>query len=443
MGEPARLTGDGGRRADDPRSSTRLLLLRLVGPLLARSAERRAPASAAGWRSGPGRPRLLLIRPDHLGDALLAAPAGLALRRALPDARIEWLVGPWSAEVVARATAADAILTCEFPGFTRRPKGSPWAPYAELVRQARRLRDRDYDAALVLRPDHWWGAMLAAAAGIRERLGYAVAECRPFLTAALPPAAIHASEQSLGLARLAATRFGAEVAAGGDQPRFAIDAAERAWAAALAARASTRPGAPLVAIHPGSGAAVKNWLPERWRAVASEIAATTEAVLVLTGGAAEGPFLEEVARGLVPRPITLAGQTSLGQLAALFERCALVLGGDSGPLHLAAAVGSPTVRLYGPTDPAVFGPRGDPGRQRVLQAGLPCQPCGNIVAPPCGAQSTPACLRVIGVEQVTAAAWGMGVGGRRGRCPVPQHPTPITQHLTPITHHPDADRDRR
>src|SRR3712207_4615798 len=116
---------------------------------------------------------------------------------------------------------------------------------------------------------------------------------------------------------------------------------------------------------------------------------------------------ERIARGLSPRPLVLAGRTSLGQLAALFERCSLVLGGDSGPLHLAAAVGTPTVRLYGPTSQAVFGPWGDPAVQVGIQASLPCQPCGNITVPPCGATGTPACLRVVGPEEVVAAARGI------------------------------------
>jgi len=391
-----------------------LALLRALGPILDR-------VNAAGTSARqPGEPcpaervlaqhdqrvRILLIRPDHLGDALLAAPTGVALRVALPAARIDWLVGPWAAEVVERAGRPNEILTCEFPGFARRPKRSPWEPYGELVRQARRLRVRRYDIALVLRPDHWWGALLTAAAGIPRRLGYRVPECRPFLTDALAvDRGGHAVERGLALARLAARLVDPSAEAARIEPTFSVHAEERAWASARLAAAGVGDDSPLVAIHPGSGAAVKNWLPRRWREVATALQRDLGISLVLTGGTAEAGLLGDVAAALEPPPaLVVAGETTLGQLGALFARCDLVLGGDSGPLHLAAAVGTATVRLYGPTDSAQFGPRGDAARQRVVEATLPCQPCGNIVAPPCGAISAPACLRMIPTEQVVAEA---------------------------------------
>ncbi len=384
----------------------RLTLLRLIGSILGHAARRDDPgARLFPADSAHRRPRLLLIRPDHLGDALLAAPAGRALREALPGAQVDWLVGPWTAEMIRRGWAADEVLTCEFPGFTRRPKGPPWAPYVELARQAARLGRRRYDLALVLRPDHWWGAMLATAAGIPRRIGYAVAECRPFLTQVLPSGVgLHVADQSLALAGAAVELLAPGATITSPAPGFAIRPEERAWAATVAAGAAARDGSPLVAIHPGSGATVKDWLPIHWQAVVTMLADRAGAAFVLTGGRSESGLLSEIADGIEPRPTVLAGRTSLGQLAALFERCALVLGGDSGPLHLAAAVGARTIRVYGPTDVALFGPRGDAARHRVLRAALPCQPCGNLVDPPCGAVSTPACLRAVSPGQVTASA---------------------------------------
>lgn len=372
-------------------------MLRRLGPVIVRLSR------GAGAPVAPSaRARLLLIRPDHLGDVLLAVPAGLALRAALPEAHIDWLVGSWAAEVVRRAPHADTVITCPFPGFTRRPKRSPWEPYVDLIRRARRLRGRGYDLALVLRPDHWWGAMLAAAAGIPHRLGWGVPECLPFLTRALPvDPPLHSVEQGLALAGLATNLMRPAARLPSVEPTFSITPEERARAAELL---PPDPGRPWVAIHPGSGSPLKNWPPARWREVAAVIRGQARARLVLTGGEAETLPLRELVRDMAPPPLVLAGQTSLGELAAVFERCSLVLGGDSGPLHLAQAVGTPTVRVYGPTDPARFGPRGAPERQRVIRAALHCQPCGDIVAPPCGAVSTPACLRVVWPEQVGKAA---------------------------------------
>ena len=138
-------------------------------------------------KSPPSAPRsILLIRPDHLGDMLFLTPALHALRCALPSARITILAGPWSSEVIRDNPDLDAVETCAFPGFERRPKGSALAPYRLLQETARRLRAGAYDTAVVLRFDHWWGAWLAAAAGIPRRIGYDLPETRPFLTQALP-----------------------------------------------------------------------------------------------------------------------------------------------------------------------------------------------------------------------------------------------------------------
>jgi lipopolysaccharide heptosyltransferase II len=359
--------------------------------------------------------RILLIRPDHLGDALLATPTGLALRDAFPEARIDWLVGPWAAEVIRRAPHADAILTCEFPGFTRRAKQSPWQPYLALAREARRLRARGYDLALILRADHWWGALLSIAAGVPCRLGYGVDECRPFLTHQLPvDSTTQSVDQGLALARLAGRILGSGNEVREFEPRFDIRPDERAWARHALEWAENARQGPIVAIHPGSGAVVKNWLPERWNELVAALEKRSGARVVLTGSEAETGLLRQITDRLDTQPLVLSGKTTLGKLAAVFEASSLVVGGDSGPLHLAAAVGTPTVRLYGPTDPALFGPRGDRAAHHVVRASLPCQPCGNIVAPPCGATATPACLRVLSVAHVAD-----GVGRALALAPAP------------------------
>ena len=102
-------------------------------------------------------------------------------------------------------------------------------------------------------------------------------------------------------------------------------------------------------------------------------------------------------------PLALAGRTSVGQLAALQRRAALTLGVDSGPLHLAAAQGAPTVHLYGPGDAGRFGPWGDPARQVVVRAELWCSPCGVFGACPRGL-AQPECMDRIAVAQVLAVA---------------------------------------
>ncbi len=370
------------------REALRLLVLKAVGRLSARRPTPRSPRS------------LLLIRPDHLGDVLFLTPALHALRRALPDARIALLVGPWGREAVRDNADLDDVMICPFPGFERRRKTSLIAPYRLLYAQARTLRGRGYEAAVILRFDHWWGAWLAAAAGIPLRIGYDLPEVRPFLTHALPyrPDRHEVEQNGVLLGSLAG---GLPAPLG--PLRYRVRPEDRAWAATWTAQVGIREGDRIVAIHPGAGARVKQWPARAWAAVADALAARPGVRLVLTGAASEMPLAQAVADAAACHLVNAAGQTSLGQLAALYERCALVLGSDSGPLHLAAAVGAPTVRLYGPVSLAKFGPWGDPERHLALTTPWGCAPCHRLDWPP-ESLAHHACVAAIRPEDVLAAA---------------------------------------
>jgi ADP-heptose:LPS heptosyltransferase len=331
--------------------------------------------AAPGRSPGPEQ-SLLLIRPDHLGDLLFLTPALHALRTALPAARITLLAGTWGLSAVQNNPDLDDVEPCAFPGFERRPKAGLLAPYRLLAEQARALRERSFDAAVILRFDHWWGAWLAAAAGIPRRLGYERPDTRPFLTEALPYRPDrHEVEQNGALLRtLAEPSAPWELG----PTRFAVTETDRAWAGGWLQGRGVRADAPLVAIHAGAGAAVKQWPAPAWAQVANAMAESHGAQILLTGAAGERALAQAIA-GRLDRPaLDAAGETTLGQLAALLERCALALGSDSGPLHLAVAVGAPTVHLYGPVAAAKFGPWGDPARHIVLETGWPCAPCNRL-----------------------------------------------------------------
>ena len=153
-------------KSDPPslRKPLRLALLRAAGIALRPPS----PPPAALQNSSP---RILLIRPDHLGDMLFVTPALRLLRAQLPAAHLTALVGPWAKVVLANNPHLDDIQTLDFPGFTRSAKASPLAPYRYLWFAARRLRAQHFDTAVILRFDHWWGALLAALAGVPRRTG--------------------------------------------------------------------------------------------------------------------------------------------------------------------------------------------------------------------------------------------------------------------------------
>ena len=369
----------------------RLAGLQVIGPRYAR------PRSAAS------EPRsVLLIRPDHLGDMLFATPSFRLLREAWPQARITLLVGPWSQAVVADNPDVDELLICRFPGFERQPKSSAAAPYRLLRATARELAGR-FDAALVLRFDHWWGAWLTAAAGIPRRIGYDRPEMRPFLTDALPYSSQrHEVEQNATL--VAALTPDATARPG--PLRFAVSEPARARAADWLRARGSADGRPLVAIHPGAGAAVKQWPAAAWVEVAARLTAEFDARILLTGGESERPITAAIAAALPQPPLDASGHTNLDQLAALLECCALALGSDSGPLHLAVAVGAPTVHLYGPVSATKFGPWSDSDRHIVLKTNWACSPCDRLDWP-AAELAQHACMATIAPDDVVRAAGGV------------------------------------
>jgi heptosyltransferase-2/heptosyltransferase-3 len=361
-------------------------------------------------RGAGGKPlRILLIRPDHIGDLLFATPALRVLRRACPDAHLAAMVGPWGNAVVENNPNLDEIIVCEFPAFSRKPKTSLIAPYRLAQQWAAQLRPQHFDLAIVLRFDHWWGALLVHLARIPQRLGYAFAECEPFLSQAIPyESRRHEVQQNLTLVEAAVRSMG------GGMPRdplsldFPIREQDHEYIARyLAGRGvppPTRAGQQhLIAIHPGAGAPVKQWLPEAWAQVGDALVASCAARIVITGSRDELDLAWSVSAHMRSDTIVAAGDTSLAQLAALFERCRLVIGPDCGPLHLAVAVGTPTVHLYGPVDATKFGPWGAPEKHVVVTSGRPCIPCNRLDYSTHELPAHP-CVRDIAAESVLEVA---------------------------------------
>ena len=390
-----------------------LLLVRLNGLPRARAAAKKVRATV------PPAPRILLMRPDHLGDMVLTTPVLDALKQRAPDAHITMMVGPWSSEVVARHPAIDRLLVYPFPGF-RRASQNPFSPYILLISAAKQLRRGQYDLAINLRPDFWWGAALTYLAGIPLRAGYALPPGAPFLSHKLPlqsPELASVSNlrlasaglQALGYAPLAEPytpeRYPAVFHAGEEERRQVADRLRSA---------NIDEQTPVIVIHAGTGAAVKLWRNEAWSRCAGEVTKLVSARLtnaapariILTGGKNERPMLEEIASGITV-PALIITDMMVGQLAALLERASLVLGVDNGPLHIAVAQGTPSVGIFGPTDPRIFGPWGDPERHRVVAsvhrcASCPAIPCGRLDFTPDELPLHP-CVRLVTEQEVMAA----------------------------------------
>jgi heptosyltransferase-2/heptosyltransferase-3 len=333
---------------------------------------RTALGNARRRRSYTDTKRILVIRPDHLGDLLFATPALEVLKHeyAFPEAHITGAVGPWGRAMWEGNPNLDALITIPFPGIAGKPSGGPLAPYLLLNKVARRLAREQYDLGIVLRFDHWWGASLLWAAGIPRRYGYDTPGMKTWLNATADYfPGMHEVAQDLRLALIVtastalAEKFEPNREKG--QPPLRPLRLEEPGGEIL----SDWAGPPRrVVIHPGTGAANKLWTISGWAETADRLTGEGWAV-VLTGSPDERALAEAIVAASGSKPLNLVGRTAnLRQLAWVLDRGQIVLGVDSGPLHIAAALGKPTLHLYGPSDERIWGPWGDPQRHRAFRA---------------------------------------------------------------------------
>jgi ADP-heptose:LPS heptosyltransferase len=329
--------------------------------------------------SGPGDPvgRVLVIRYSALGDVVLATSVLTPLRALFPEARLEWVTSP------AYAPLLEGLP--ELAAVHRLGRAGSDAPSALRAR----LRGR-FDLAIDLQEKVKSGLLALAAAP--RRLFFHRRTAAEALRALLG--------RDRPLVRGHATRLYADVLAplGGGPPgppRIALSARGRAEAGGALAEAPR----PLVALAPGATWATKRWAPERFAAVAEALHADGHG-LVLCAGPGDGAAVAAF-RAACRAPIAAdLSSLSVEGLAAALAEVRLLVSCDSGPAHLAGALGTPVLVLFGPTSAVRWAPRA-PGR--ALALGLPCQPCSNH-----GGERCPLghhrCLADLSVETVLGAA---------------------------------------
>jgi ADP-heptose:LPS heptosyltransferase len=346
-------------------------------------------------RRRPDHPRrILLLRLERIGDLLMTLPAIGDVVRAAPGAQIDLVVGSWNAELARSVRGVTHVHTLD-PAWLAR--GHAGASLPALLRAAARWRQHRYDVAINLEPDVRSNLLLAVA-GARWSAGYRSAGGGAALDQALDyQPAQHTVDNGR---RLVAAVFGRAAAADEGVGALEIPERHRIEAAGLLA---DRPG-PLVAVHVSGGRAIKQWDPDRFAAVARALVETRGASIVLTGTPDDRPLIARV-RSQLPADavVDASGLSDLLTVAAVLERCDLMLTGDTGPMHLAAAVGTPIVAVFGPSDPRRYAPRGP--HDRVVRIDLPCAPCNRIRLPPARCTGrTPDCLALVTPERVFEAA---------------------------------------
>jgi ADP-heptose:LPS heptosyltransferase len=296
---------------------------------------------------------VVVLTPGHLGDVLHAVPMLKALRAARPADRLVWLVGPWSESLARRYGETVDEIVVFAPSLPALSRGNPaWRQSAwRQARIAAGLR-REGVAELVA-PMDGVGRFLANA--LRPARWVGIGDRRPPRVAACVRTWPKPYEKDRCEADALAGMLGPlGVEASADGPSYATTAAEREAAAAYLAAQGVSAERPLAVLAPGSGWSGKNWPPERFGAVGDWLAGERGFQVAWVGGPGEEGL---VRRGGQPA-FDWVGKLPLPLAAAVIERAALFVGNDGGLLHFAAALGVPTVSLWGPTSPGKWAPRG-------------------------------------------------------------------------------------
>ncbi len=375
----------GGPRIYDPRERALLAgadtLLRGVSLLSGLRPKRRLPRVRTVES-------VLALRLDRLGDLITTLPALELLRKALPGARIELAVGSWNEPVARRLPFIDRVRVVDAPW-------SAWGKKASLGAARAALGRDPFDLALDFQGDVRV-LLLMALSGAKLRAGYGDTGGDYLLT--------HRArwdekrswyDQNVDLVR---ALFPEIAPSGPIRPYNFVTDGDRREAAPLL-DASNRP---IVGIHPSAGRALKEWEPEKFAALADKLSEL--ATVVLTGSESDRSLVERIFEKTAIRPKKFIG-LSLPVFAAVIERLDAFVTGDTGPMHLSHAVGTPNVAIFGPSDPVRYGPDDSLGLRLVVRSSVYCSPCNMIRRPPaeCAKVPTPECLSTVTLDPVLRA----------------------------------------
>jgi heptosyltransferase-2 len=332
---------------------------------------------------------ILVVQTAFLGDVILTLPLVQSLKASLPEAEIDMLVIPKTADALRNNRSLRSVLV-----FDKRDADSG---IGGLIRLSRSIRRKNYDTAFIphrsLR-----SAALARFAGIPRRIGFYTSAGRFFLTDVIEyESAAHEIDRNLNLLNVvgippALSQF----------PELDPSPADREAVDRFLQKSGVAAGDKLIAIAPGTVWNTKRWPPERFASLAEQLVGKGLRVIVV-GGEEDSrlltPFLSPES---VPRVVVAAGQLSILQSAELIRRCRALVCNDSAPMHLAVAVRTPVVAIFGATVPEFgFAPIGE--NDVVLETkGLPCRPCsihGGDVCP----VKTFVCMLDISVGRVVEA----------------------------------------
>lgn len=341
--------------------------------------------------------RILLIKQSSLGDVIHALPVAHALKRCFPACRIGWIVEQGAASLVAKDPAVDHVHAIHIPSTSDPQSGRlafarAFGATVRVLTQLRTtLRAQPYDVLLDLHASFRSGLLaLTNPGGLRIGFG----DARELNTwfqhrhIAVPATTVHAIDKNL----LFCTYLGCKALA--EDFFLHTDATDEQQADALLDEAGIEPGSPFVYVNPTARWQSKFWLAPRWSELCDRLQAAGIAS-VFGGSRADLDAIASIVGAMSTRPAVAAGRLSLTASVALMKRATVYVGLDTGPMHMAAMVGTPVVALFGPTHPERVGPYGA-GNTVVQAEGVDCLCCRKRVC------ANPMCMEGITVQRVYA-----------------------------------------
>lgn len=344
---------------------------------------------------------ILIVKTSAIGDVTHTMPALTCLRNHFPEAHITWLVEEAASDLIVDHKSVDRVLVSKRQKWVKEFRDGRWlGSFRKAKGFVRQLREREYDLVIdfqgLLKSGIWvWLSKGKKRVGFGRGMQHSEGSYI-FLNKRVPAVdmEIHALDRELLLLEAI------DVPCAGITYDFPITQLHRQKIDQLLNEAGFQKGKqPLIAINPQTKWVTKLWYNDRFAEVADRLA-DQNVFVVFTGGAADTLVISEIQKKMRQVSLDLTGKSSLKELAALYERADVVISTDTGPMHIAAAVGTPVVALFGPTAPWRTGPHGE--KHQVLRNALPCSPCFKRQC--LLNEEKKKCMEKISVNQVVDAA---------------------------------------
>ncbi len=332
-------------------------------------------------KSPCGGKRILIVNVNWIGDVIFSTPFIKAIRDAYPDGYIACLLHPRCVDILKGSPRVDEIIVYDEEGEHKGIIGK-----LMLILYLRKIR---FDIAFILHRS-FTKALLTFLAGIKERIGYPTKN-RGFLlsrTINLPDEEVHKVEYFLGLAK------GTGIKVRENSYEFFVQDADRESIKRFLRKHGVADDDRLVVLCPGGNWGSKRWPKKSFAKLADMLAENLSAKIILSGAKKDAVLAEEIRLMMKSIPVISCGLTTLKELGALLERADLVVANDSGPMHLAVAMKSNVIALFGPTSPGLTGPYGK-GNYSVIWKTEECEvPCYDVTC------TDNRCMKLITVEEV-------------------------------------------